>query len=150
MKTSSSTQKGRGRLKRSESYDPSTQRMDELERDVYNTIATSTVIKNSQQKEKRRTSDKKQKQKKDGASLTEGGDVSLPPLTNTKQPTIIRHHGRPRSKSIGGEQEMGERGSGVVAGYSVRGGREHRVVGNRRSKEDGVGSKMKYTSHWDK
>ena len=153
MKTNRSTQKGKGRLKRSESYDPSTNQMDELEKDVYKTIATGTVVNNSQRKEKRHASDRKQKQKKDGVNLTtESGDTFLPPLTNTRQPTINKQqHGRPRSKSLGSGQEAREKGSGIEAGYSYKeSSGDHRAFGNRRSREDSIGSKMKHTSHYNK
>ena len=128
--TSSSRQK-KERLKRSVSHDAtSTQMMDELERDVYSTIAASTVRKSIDQREKGRGGNKKEKQRKSGGASLAG--VVLPPL---KQQPEDRRRSRSRSKSVGGEGEAGREGEGEDGGRGKGRrlmGEHEQVVGNRK------------------
>lgn len=121
MSESHSGKGGRqGKLRRSQSHDVGTQ-LDELETDVYKTIAARTVMKNNKQRHKGK---KKQKQKSGHKASSSDDTTELPSLHLRQQ--VVKHQ-RPRSKSAGGAESI-----------------QHRVKGDRREGEVGP----LYTSHW--
>ena len=114
--------------KQSHCRDAATQ-LDDLESDIYKSIAVSTVRKNREHREKGRVKGKSQRWKSGGCFNDK--ETLLPPLRNPEQQQTEKQQRqvwqRPRSKSVGG-------------------GGEHRVSGGQREKG---GAKLQYKSHWE-